>query len=34
MAAVPSTAQIALQAGNSPQMTFGHYRARLAETHQ
>ena len=34
LAAVPSTAQVALEAGNSPKMIFGHHRARLAETHQ
>ena len=34
LAAVPNTAQVALEAGNSPQMIFGHYRARFAETHQ
>jgi hypothetical protein len=26
LAAVPNTVQVALEAGNSPQMTFGHYR--------
>ena len=26
LAAVPNTAQVALEAGNSPQMIFGHYR--------